>query len=94
MPLVVIGTSASPLQASASLPGHIQIRADSDNTATIYVAARSNVTTDSAAATCGMPLDAGESFLIPSYHQRDASQIYAISTAAGQNLFYEVITGP
>lgn len=94
MPLVVIGTSAAALQATASTPGHIQIKADSDNTGTIFVAARSNVTTNATAATAGLPLAAGEALLIPSYHQKDASQIYAIGSAAGQNLYYEVITGP
>jgi len=94
MPLVVIGTSAAALQGTESLPGHIQVKADAANTGTIFIAARSNVTTNATAATAGLPLIAGEALLIPSYHQRNAAQIYAIGSAAGQNLYYEVITGP
>jgi len=54
----------------------------------------SNVTTNATAATAGLPLAAGEALLIPSYHQKNAAAIYAIGSAAGQNLYYEVITGP
>lgn len=94
MPLVSVGTSAINLQASASAPGHIQLKAANTNTGVVYVAARSNVTTNVTALTAGLPLIAGESLLLPSYFENDASQVYAISDTAAQGLYYEVITGP
>jgi hypothetical protein len=94
MPLITVGTSAVQLQAGASQPGHIQIKSGSENAGIIYVAARSNVTTGATPATTGLPLTSGEAIMIPSYHQKDASMIYAIADSAGQNLYYEVITGP
>lgn len=95
MPLVVVGTSAAQLTATPSNPkGHIQLVADGANTGTIFIAARSNVTTGGTAATAGLPLSAGDKLLWPSYSQGDASQIYAIASAAAQNLYYEVVSGP
>jgi len=35
-------------------PGHIQVKADAANTGTIFIAARSNETTNATAATAGL----------------------------------------
>lgn len=95
MPLATVGTSAAAISGASINPGgHVQLRAGASNTGTIFVAARSNVTTSATPATAGMFLTAGDSLMIPSYHQRDASQIYAIADAAGQQLYWETIGGP
>lgn len=94
MPLVTVGTSAVNLQASASAPGHIQLKAANTNTGVVFVAARSNVTTGATALTAGLPLIAGEALMLPGYFENDASQVYAIADTAAQGLYYEVITGP
>lgn len=93
MPLITVGTSAVQLQAGVTACS-IQLKADATNSGTIFVAPRSGVTTDATPATCGMPLGANDTFLIPSYWQKDASQVYVIASSAGQKLYYELVTGP
>ncbi len=79
-----IGTSAVQLSASATRCAKgVQIKADPANTGVVYIG-KSDVTANTAAATDGYPLAAGEEVFIP---VDLLSTIYAIGSAAGQKVF-------
>lgn len=60
----------------------VQIRAADANTGQVYVGAKSNVTTGTAAPTTdGYPLDAGEGVFLP---VKDLNLVWVIGSAAGQ----------
>lgn len=82
-----IGTSAVQINSSSlSLTKGMTVKASRNNTAPIYIG-NSDVTADSADATDGFELYAGESIHVPASNQ---NAIYAISTAASQKAFYVV----
>ena len=62
----------------------IQVKAGPGNTGTVYVG-KSGVTAGSAVATDGTPLAAGEGLFIPT---KDVSRVYAIASAAAQDLYW------
>tara|TARA_B100000700_G_scaffold320652_2_gene418345 strand:+ start:2338 stop:2637 length:300 start_codon:yes stop_codon:yes gene_type:complete len=71
-----IGTAAAQLTSSVvKAKRGVQITADSDNAATIYVG-NSNVTADAADTTDGYPIAAGETVVIPT---RKPSDLYLIA---------------
>ena len=73
-----IGTTAVQMTTESTKADRgIQITASAGNSATIYVGLN-NVTADSADATDGFPLAAGEAILVPI---RDAKLIYVIASA-------------
>lgn len=81
---VSIGTTATQLvTSSVSLKFGIRVRADSANTAKIYVG-NSDVTANTTSATDGYQLDAGDSIFIP---VNNANIPYARSTAVSQKVF-------
>ncbi len=80
-----IGTSASQViaAATAAIFG-ISFKAAPDNAGIVYIG-RSDVTADTANATDGIPLAAGEEFFIPT---DNPSTVYAIASQASQGLFF------
>lgn len=85
---IAIGTSESQVTATAVpvLKG-IQLKADAANTGIIYVG-KSGVTDASADGTDGFPLSAGDGLFLP---LDDVSLVYAIASAAAQELYWLVI---
>ena len=81
-----VGTTAVQL-VTASTPATrgVLLRAAADNSGTVYVGNSSSVTADSADATDGMPLAAGDSLLVK---VDDASKVYVIASATGQKVFF------
>jgi hypothetical protein len=83
-----VGTTAVALTTtSVTATKGVQLRAADANTGVVYVG-KSTVTTDSADATDGYPLAAGESLFVP---VDDASKIYLRATAASQKVFWFAI---
>lgn len=79
-----IGATAVQLSSSATrcFKG-VQIKADPANTGVVYIG-KSDVTANTAAATDGYPLAAGEELFVPTDL---LSTVYAIGSAAGQKVF-------
>ena len=65
----------------------VLVKAAKDNTGIVYVG-RSNVTADSAVATDGMELEAGDAVLI---EVDQIQKVYVIASAAGQKVFYVAV---
>jgi hypothetical protein len=83
-----IGTTAVQIDATSvpALSG-VTIRSSVSNSATVYIGP-STVTAGTAAATDGIPLTPGESLAMPI---NNINLVYAIATAAGQEVFWMVI---
>lgn len=79
-PVQLVATS---LQATRG----VQLKAASDNSAAVYVG-NSDVTADSADATDGFPLAAGEGLFVA---VDDASKIYLRAASGTQKVFYLVL---
>jgi len=80
-----IGTSAVQITTSTfqCVKGML-IRADPANTGIVYIG-QSDVTANSAAATDGLPLEAGDAVMI---EVNQVNLVYAIASAAGQKVFW------
>lgn len=88
MPASTVGTSAVQLP-NQDVNEVIIIKAASANTDKVYVLNNSGVTANSADATDGIQLSAGESIAIsPFMAGRNANTIYVIGGAALQKIFY------
>lgn len=85
----VIGTTAGQL-TTFSRPSYkgVQLKADPDNTGLVYIGSTPGVTADSAVATDGFPLEAGDPLFLPI---DDPSKIYVIGTDADQGIFWIMI---
>lgn len=83
-----IDTAAEQI-TTTSMPAKkgVLVRADPDNTGILYLG-NSDVTAESAAATDGYPLYAGEAVFI---EVNDANKIYAIASANNQACFFLVV---
>jgi hypothetical protein len=80
-----IGTTAvSLVAASNKVTRGVQLKAAADNTALVFVG-NSDVTTDSADATDGFPLAAGEGLFVA---VDDASKIYLRASSGTQKVFF------
>jgi len=81
-----IGTSAAFLVTNTATrcSKGVQIKAAAGNAGTVYVG-KSDVTANTAAATDGYPLAAGEEIFIPT---DDASDVFAIASQASQGVFF------
>ena len=85
----VIGTAAAQVVTTPmpnALKG-VQLKAGPTNTGIVYVG-KSGLTAGSAAATDGLPLQAGEGLFIPI---KDVSKVFAIGSAAAQDLYWLVV---
>jgi hypothetical protein len=83
-----VGTSAAQLVAtSMKATRGVQLKAAAGNTAEVYVG-NGDVTTDSADATDGFPLAAGEGLFVA---VDDASKIYLRAASGTQKIFYLVL---
>lgn len=80
-----IGVTALALTATSRPTVNVTVVCPDTNSAKLYFAMRSTVTADSADATDGFPLAAGEG---KTFACEDPSKIYAISTATGQKCFW------
>ena len=78
------GTALQLTTSEAPLRNGLLVRAATTNSGTVYVGG-STVTADSAAATDGFPLLAGESVKVEA---DKASLVYAIGSATGQKVFF------
>lgn len=81
-----IGTSAAFLVTNAAtrcLKG-VQIKCADGNAGTVYIG-KSDVTANTAAATDGYPLAAGEELFVPT---DDAADVFAIASQASQTVFF------
>lgn len=84
-----VGTSAVQLVSAATPASRgVLVKAAADNSGTVYVGNSSGVTADSADATDGMPIAAGEAVLVKI---NDASRVYLIGSASGQKVFWLVV---
>lgn len=83
-----IGTSAVQL-TSANVPTRrgVLVKAAAGNSGTVYVG-KSDVTNDSADATDGFELSAGESVTV---EIDNANKVYVIGSAAGQKVFWVAV---
>lgn len=88
MPASTVGTSA--VQMPDQEVGEVLIiKAASSNSGIIYVLDSSSVTANSADATDGIPLSAGETITITPYMcGRNANRIYCRASASAQKIFY------
>ncbi len=88
------GTALALLGAPALFLAGVQIKAAHANTGQVYVGLANTVTANSAAATDGYELSAGEEVFIPaaaladSALTIDAANIYVIASAASQKVFF------
>ena len=80
-----IGTAAEVLTATSfrCIKG-VLVRAPSTNTGNVYVG-KSDVTAGTAAATDGMPLEAGDAIFI---EIDNPNKLYVIATVAAQKIFW------
>lgn len=84
----VVGASAVALASTAYLPKYgFTIKASPANAGIVYVGFANTVTANSAAATDGMPISAGDSIFIPPAMAADVTGIYLIASAADQKVF-------
>lgn len=84
-----IGTSAVLLTATSTpLTYGVGIKAAAANGGTVYVGFTSGVTANSADATDGYQLSAGDEVFIPKTITSNANTIYLIGSGAGQKVFY------
>jgi|GEM_PF-1767258 len=82
-----IGAAVAPLTAAAVLATKgVQLRAADANSGVVYVG-QSTLTADTADATDGYPLAAGETLFVP---VNDASKIFLRATAESQKVFWFV----
>ena len=80
-----VGTSAVVLSASSyRVAKGVQIKADAANSSVVYVG-NADLTADSADATDGFPLAAGEGLFVP---VDDVNKIYLRGGASGQKVFW------
>jgi hypothetical protein len=86
--------STTPTVCSAG----VQLKADDDNTGSIYVGYSSAVTAGTTPATDGVRLKAGQSYFVPAAKLRslgstvaDASNVWAIASASGQKIYFDTI---
>lgn len=83
-----VGTAAAALTtASTASTIGVQLRSAIGNVGKIYIGSSTAVTAGTTAATDGMVLYAGDSFLVP---VNNANLIFGISDTAGNTLFYNV----
>jgi hypothetical protein len=91
MPRKTIGATAGQLDSStAAVTSGVQLKAAAANSGTVYVGYASSVTANSAVATDGFPLAAGETYFVPKSKASTPAGIYVIASAADQNVFYDV----
>ena len=84
-----VGTSAVQLTSTSTDASRgVLVKAADDNSGTVYVGNSSSVTADSADATDGFPLAAGEAVLVK---VNNASRVYLIGSASGQKVFWLVV---
>jgi hypothetical protein len=84
-----VGAAAVQILATAApLSAGVQIKASDTNTGIVYIGDTSSVTANTADATDGFPLSAGQGLFVPI---DDVTRLYAIASAAGQKLFYAVL---
>jgi hypothetical protein len=82
---LTVGATAVALASSPSvLKRGVQIKAAAANTGKVYVG-NSDVTADTAAATDGFELSAGQGLFVPA---NDLKNVYVIASAAAQKIFY------
>lgn len=79
-----VDTSAEQGPSIAASFG-VTVRADPDNTGTVYVGLDSGITAGTTDATDGFPLQAGQSITLP---VANANQIWVIGGAANQIVYY------
>jgi hypothetical protein len=80
-----VGTTAVQLSATAyRATKGVQLKADAANSSTVYVG-NADLTADTADATDGFPLAAGEGLFVP---VDDVSKVYVRGGAAGQKVFW------
>ena len=87
-----IGTAAVAIVGSSikCLFG-VTIKADPDNSGTVAIGG-SDVTYESANATDGYPLAAGQETFVPAAEcDSDVANIYAIASAAGQRIAFRIL---
>lgn len=85
---ITVGTSAVQLTATDYKPTRgVALKAAAANSGTIYVGGSNAVTAGGTAATDGYPLAAGDEIFLPV----DPRQLWAIGSAAGQNLAIAVV---
>ena len=82
---VTVGTSATEIlpNSKAVLTQGVQLKAAAANTGAIHIGNASNVSF--AGSNDGFELAAGQGLFVP---LKNASNIFAIATAAGQKLYY------
>lgn len=81
-----IGTSAAFLVTNTATrcAKGVQIKAASGNAGVVYIG-KSDVTANTATATDGYPLSAGEEVFVPT---DDAADVFAIASEASQGVFF------
>lgn len=90
MAKTTVGASAVSLTGGTATPAKYgtQLKADDDNTGSIYVGYASNVAAD---ATAAMRLEAGQAYFVPARKAGDSKNIYVIASGAGQGVWYDPI---
>lgn len=85
----VIGATAGQLSTMdhPTMKG-VQLRAHPDNTGLVYIGSHPGVTADSAVATDGFPLEAGDQLFIPI---DNVNKIFVVGSAADQGIFWLLI---
>jgi hypothetical protein len=95
-----IGASAAQVVSTTQTvcSSGVQLKADDDNTGSIYVGYSNAVTAGTTPATDGVRLKAGQSYFVPAAKLRalgspvaDASNVWAIASAAGQKIYFDTI---
>jgi len=94
-----IGASAVSLTGGTLTlaPRGVQLKADDDNSGSLYVGYANTVTAGSVDATDGVRLKAGQSYFIPpekistAAGGPNAANIWLIASATGQKVWYDVI---
>jgi hypothetical protein len=80
-----VGTTAVQLSATSyRVAKGVQLKADAANSSTVYVG-NADLTADTADATDGFPLAAGEGLFVP---VDDVNKIYVRGGASGQKVFW------
>lgn len=89
MASIVVGTTAIPLVAY-SVGKSLVLKAAPGNAGVIYFGYTSAVTADTAAATDGVPLTAGNMVELQPYRCGNTSDgVFVIASAVSQKLFYD-----
>lgn len=87
-----IGASAVRLVASSTpCPRGVQIKAAAANGGKVHVGLANTVTVNSADATDGFELSAGEGIFLAAADVADATDVWLIASTTGQKVFWWVV---